>query len=201
VSNELGGEAAAISHWEEAEPEHAPGRIAEPPQPPPRESRPPKAKATAATLVRVFPYGIARTRLERAIREKNAPVIVANDINEADAVIAIRSTYQNRPAKLREINRPITTVVVKSNTFSQISSALEELLRKSHDPHEHSGALEDVKRAIEQVSATGKPAEVRAQTARLRKAQHQLVELRKLRGEFVGQEPNRRLRIFPASHP
>jgi hypothetical protein len=166
------------------------------------KDRPKKAKASKpTTLVRVFPFGIARTRLERAIREKNAPVILATDIHEADAVIAIRSTYQNRPAKLRELSRPIPTVVVKSNTFSQISAALEELLRKSHDPHEHSEALEDVKRAIEQVVASGKPAEVRAQTARLRKAQHQLVELRKLRGEFVGQEPNRRLRIFPATHP
>lgn len=200
VSNELAAEAPSQSHGAEPDHEPAPGRFPEA-APAVREGRPTRAKAPKPTaLVRVFPFGIARTRLERAIREKNAPVVVATDIHEADAVIAIRSTYQSRPAKLRELNRPITTVVVKSNTFSQISSALEELLRRSHDPHDRSEALEDVERAIEQVVATGKPAEVRAQTARLRKAQHQLVELRKLRGEFVGQEPNRRLRILPATH-
>jgi stage III sporulation protein SpoIIIAA len=201
VSNEFAAEVPSQSHWEEANHEPTPAHFPDA-APVLREDRPARAKASKPTaLVRVFPFGIARTRLERAIREKNAPVVVATDIHEADAVIAIRSTYQSRPAKLRELSRPIPTVIVKSNTFSQISAALEELLRKSHDPHEHSEALEDVKRAIEQVVASGKPAEVRAQTARLRKAQHQLVELRKLRGEFVGQEPNRRLRIFPATHP
>ena len=53
----------------------------------------------ASGLIRIFPYGIARTRLERAIREKRAPAFVTNDINEADAILAIRSTYQAKPKK------------------------------------------------------------------------------------------------------
>src|SRR5688572_9863624 len=47
----------------------------------PRDDAPP--------LVKIFPYGIARTRLERAIREKRAPAFVTNDVSQADAVMAI----------------------------------------------------------------------------------------------------------------
>src|SRR5688572_22523632 len=52
----------------------------------PRETE--GVKDEASPLVRIFPYGIARTRLERAIREKRAPAYVTNDLMEADAVMA-----------------------------------------------------------------------------------------------------------------
>src|SRR5579862_210333 len=100
----------------------------------------PRGSSAVQQLIRIYPYGIARTRLERAIREKRAPAYVINDLSQADAVMAIRSTYQSKPRKLRDIaGKPINTVVVKSNTFSQISDALDAIIRQQSDGPDFEG--------------------------------------------------------------
>jgi len=158
-----------------------------------------EVKDESRTLIRIFPYGINRTRLERAIREKKAPAFLTNDINQADAVVAMRSTYQTQPRKLRDMaGRPVHTVVVKSNTFSQIATALDEIVKQSSEPPEaHSKALEEVQNGIEIVLQSGKPYDLSPASAPVRKVQHQVAESRRLASESVGEDPNRRLRILP----
>ncbi len=158
-----------------------------------------KDDVAVGNLVRIFPYGIQRTRLERAIREKRAAALVTTDVGEADAVLAIRSTLQNRPRRVREMaGRPVPTVIVKSNTFSQIASALDEameLIRTGGLTDDK--ASEEVEAAIETVLQSGKPFELTPAAAPIRKIQHRLAESRRLASESVGEEPNRRLRILP----
>ena len=150
-------------------------------------------------MVRIFPYGIARTRLERAIREKRAPAFVTNDLNEADAVMAIRSTVQAKPRRLRDLaGRPVNTVVVKSNTFSQIATALDDILRQATEGTQaEQQALDEASAAIEKVLSSGQPFDLTPATATVRKAQHRLAEANRLASESVGEEPNRRLRLLP----
>lgn len=150
------------------------------------------------SVLRIYPYGIARTRLERAIREKRAAATIINDIGQADAIIAIRSTYNNQPSKLKELSRPVPTVVVKSNTFSQIAGALDELVSGAGavaDLEEE--AVQEALRAVEQVQQTGRAVELSPRDARLRKMQCQIAESRRLASEAVGREPGRRVRILP----
>jgi len=156
-------------------------------------------EAETPGLVRIYPYGIARTRLERAIREKRVPAFVTSDIGQADAVMAIRSTYQSKPKKLRDVaGRPVPTVVVKSNTFSQISAALDEIFAQVKEkPEVERKALEEVNAAVEVVLQTGKPFELSPAPAPMRKVQHQIAESKKLASESIGEEPNRRLRLLP----
>lgn len=150
-------------------------------------------------LVKIFPYGIARTRLERAIREKRAPAYVCTDVTQADAVMAIRSSYQNRPRKIRDLaGKPVTTVVVKSNTFSQIAAALDEILKGTGEQKDSEAqAMDEVLAAIDIVMQSGKPYELSPQPATIRKMQHQVTEARRVASESVGEDPNRRLRVLP----
>ncbi len=162
----------------------------------------PTHEARAKGVVRIFPYGIARTRLERAIRERRAPAYITNDITQADAVIAIRSTAAARPGKLRELSRPVPTVVVKSNTFSQIASALDEIVSGASgipapEKERETAALDEVNEAVATVLHTGRPVELAPQNAQTRKLQIQVVESKRLASECVGQDPNRRLRVLP----
>lgn len=155
--------------------------------------------AVPAHLIRIYPYGIARTRLERAIREKRAPAFVTNDITQADAVMAIRTTHQNKPKKLRELaGKPINTVVVKSNTFAQIAAALEDIVRGVSDTRDFEAeAMDEVLQAIEAVMQSGRPVDLTPQPAPVRKMQHQVAEARRLASESVGEDPNRRIRVLP----
>jgi stage III sporulation protein SpoIIIAA len=150
-------------------------------------------------LIRIYPYGIARTRLERAIREKRAPAYVTNDLSQADAIMAIRSTYANKPKKLREVaGKAINTVVVKSNTFSQIATALDEIVRGGNETKDFEAeAMDEVLKAIDVVLQTGKPYELTPQPATVRKMQHQVTEARRVASESVGEDPHRRLRVLP----
>jgi len=182
----------------EAIPNGNPGRTS-PTIAPPAGPSPTEEVTDEQKLVRIFPYGIARTRLERAIREKRAPAFVTNDIGQADAVMAIRSTYQAKPKKIRDLaGRPVNTVVVKSNTFSQIASALDDILKQAGDePTGDTKAMEEAQMGIDIVIQSGKPYELSPASGPVRKVQHQMAEARRLASESVGEDPNRRLRILP----
>lgn len=150
-------------------------------------------------VIRVFPYGIARTRLERAIRERKAPIVISNDLSDADAVIAMRSSLQRKPTKLRErLGRSIPTIAIKSNTLAQIASALDDVLRGgASDTEVEESTRNEVLQAIEYVRAKGKPYELQPAGPTIRKLQHQIAEAHRLRTEAVGRDPNRRVRILP----
>lgn len=149
-------------------------------------------------MLRIFAYGIARTRLERAIREKKAQAYITSDLHQADAIIAIRTSMQNKQGRIRDLGRNLPTAIVKSNTFSAISVALDELFSgaKQAGETDHT-AMEEVFRALELVAQTGKPVELEPQSARVRRDQMRLANNKKFAVECVGEDPNRRVRVLP----
>ncbi|MFN8138237.1 MAG: R3H domain-containing nucleic acid-binding protein [Fimbriimonadales bacterium] len=158
-----------------------------------------KAKS-AHRVMRIFPYGIARTRLERAIREKRMHAVISSEISDADAVIAMRSSLQQRPNKLRErAGRNIPTFVVKSNTLSQILATLDDIIRGKveRSPDEEEEAKAEALEAVEIVKAQGKAFDLSPRPHSIRRIQHDIVESFRLRSEAVGQDPDRRVRILP----
>jgi predicted RNA-binding protein Jag len=59
--------------------------------------------------------------------------------------------------------------------------------------------LEEARLAVEQiVIPKGQPVELLPRSAQVRKMQHELVEHYRLKSHSFGEEPNRRLRIYPA---
>ncbi len=166
----------------------------------PEPTEPPVSTPNGVTgMLKLYPYGIARTRLERAIRDKKLPIYVVNEITHADVILAIRTTFQSKPKKLRDLSgRPIPTVVIKSNTYGQIAQALDDLLKQSGETHaDEAESLEECQKAIDQVLQTGKAVELSPQSAPIRKVQHHLIESRRLASEAVGDEPHRRIRVLP----
>ena len=60
-------------------------------------------------------------------------------------------------------------------------------------------ALEEARLEVEQiVIPKGQPVELLPRSAKVRKMQHELVEHYRLKSDSFGDEPNRRLRIYPA---
>ena len=148
---------------------------------------------------RVFPYGVSRSRLEKALRDLHLPAYVARDVSDADAVIVLHSTYQRRPPKVREaVQRNLPIAVVRSNTYAQLVSALRDLFHKpANGESAEERALREAEEGVEHVLATAEPYELSPQNSYLRRLQHQLVEKYRLLSESVGEEPNRRVRILP----
>jgi hypothetical protein len=104
--------------------------------------------------------------------------------------------------------------VIKSSAIPQISRGLRRLLNMDDLDlgedcelqlllHEGSDdeidALEEARLAVEQiVIPKGQPVELLPRSAHVRKMQHELVEHYRLKSHSFGEEPNRRLRIYPA---
>jgi stage III sporulation protein SpoIIIAA len=159
----------------------------------------PSVRRDAATTVKIFPYGVSRSRLDRAIRETHASAYIARDIAEADVVMALKASYRREPVKMREAhNRHMPTYIVKSNTYAQIASAVRDIFQMS--PLEEASqdeAIREAEEGIQRALDSGQAVELAPQNSFTRRLQHQLAEQHKLLSESVGVEPRRRVRILP----
>jgi len=78
--------------------------------------------------VRVFPFALARQRLERAIKELNAPAIIVDYVNDADAILTLRSQEKRLPGKVRNAEAKGTPVyALRGNSVGQMLVVLREL--------------------------------------------------------------------------
>lgn len=166
-------------------------------------------------ILRVYSYGISKHHLDQVIATLRLPVVLTKDLDSADAVLALRSHVKHH-SKLRHIAKvrdlPIHTV--KSNSMPQIVRTLQRMLDiddgtvrampnlSLFSPNEDADeleALEEARLAVEQiVIPKGQPVELLPRSARIRKMQHELAEHYRLKSCSFGDEPNRRLRIYPA---
>ncbi|WP_184200439.1 R3H domain-containing nucleic acid-binding protein [Armatimonas rosea] len=160
-----------------------------------------KSIGTSGKTVHLFPYGVSRSRLERAMANLRVPGVVARDMKDADLIVALKATFRREPSKIHEArNKNIPTFVVRSNTYIQIESALREVfgLQPTVLPTDEEAAIAEASDAIEHVQETGEAVELAPQNAYVRRLQHQLVERAELGSESIGVEPRRRLKILPA---
>ncbi len=163
----------------------------------------------------IYPYAVSRSMLEQVIQTMNLPVVLTKDLDSADVILALRSHIKNH-SKLRHIAkaRQIPIHTVKSNSMPQVIRTLQRMLQmdepdvaepinlnlfsRSGDENEIE-ALEETRLAVEQiVLPKGQPVELLPRSAKVRKMQHELVEHYRLKSTSFGEEPNRRLRIYPA---
>ncbi|WP_404790219.1 R3H domain-containing nucleic acid-binding protein [Altericista sp. CCNU0014] len=162
----------------------------------------------------VYPYAVSRSQLEQVIQTLQLPILLTKDIDHADVVFALRSHVKSH-AKLKQVARikQVPIVSIKSNSIPQIARGLRRLLNMD-DPdaevldinmfsagrnNDEMEALEEARLAVEQiVIPKGQPVELLPRPALVRKMQHELIEHYRLHSQSFGEEPNRRLRIYPA---
>lgn len=163
----------------------------------------------------LYPYAVSRSQIDQVIQMLKLPIVLTKDIDHADVIFALRSHLKGH-SKLKHVAKvkhvPIFTI--KANSIPQIARGLRRLLNledpedpevfelnlmtsgKSDDEVE---ALEEARLAVEQiVLPKGQPVELLPRPARVRKMQHELIEHYRLHSQSFGEEPNRRLRIYPA---
>ena len=157
----------------------------------------------------IYPYAIPRHQMEQAITTLDLPVVLTKDIDSADVILALRS-HTRKQSKLRHVakTRHVPIHVIKNSGLPQIAKALRRLL-DMEDPatpefatsasEDEMEALEETRLAVEQiVIPKGQPVELLPRSPKVRKMQHELVEHYRLKSASFGDEPNRRLRIYPA---
>jgi stage III sporulation protein SpoIIIAA len=148
--------------------------------------------------LRVFPFAVSHSKLERAIRDLRVPARMVSHLSEADVVVTVKSQERRQPKRLRDAQmRGVRLAVVRSNTVKQMESFLRLEFGMDDFPEEHAVALQEVEDALDEVLDRGHPVELSPQDAYVRRLQHELVERSGLTSESKGEEPFRRVVIYP----
>ena len=150
--------------------------------------------------VRVFPYGVSRSKIERAIQNLRVPAVVVRKWDDADVVLTLKALERRDNGKLRDIasqNVPIYSI--KTNTTAQIQSCLRDFYDLPSTDDEEL-AMREAEEAVYKVMLHHKPVELSPQTSYIRRLQHQLAEKYHVQSRSTGSEPNRRVRFYVESY-
>jgi stage III sporulation protein SpoIIIAA len=160
----------------------------------------------------LYAYGINTQDLCSVIKTLNLPVIVTRELQYADGILALSNLIKNNK-KLRQISnsRNLNIYAIQNNNLLQISRALKQLLNYSsfsvpskkeerikRAADKLLSPLEEVRLVIEEVIIFRKyKVDLLPRTSRVRRLQHEIVKHYHLTSISIGNEPNRRVRIYP----
>jgi len=148
-------------------------------------------------VLHIYPFGVNRAELDRGLRVLSLPAMTALNLDEADMILTVKSKARpNTKIMISAEEHNIPVHVIKKNVSSAIMKFLKFYFRISREESDEA-ALFEVEEAIKKAKNTKKSIDINPQNAYIRRLQHQKVEEAGLRSESVGEEPKRRLRIYP----
>ncbi|MCA9854625.1 MAG: AAA family ATPase, partial [Dehalococcoidia bacterium] len=159
-------------------------------------------RSPAEKVLRLYPFGVSRQRLDQAIRATGAAVEMVDDVGNADAVITMRTYYRRKPQALRDAEeRNLPIYVIKSNTLFQMEQVVLQFRNGRTDVREDEmvEVYREAETAVARVLDEGRPVELRPQNSYIRKVQHEIAGRYNLDSRSAGKEPNRRVRILPVT--
>jgi stage III sporulation protein SpoIIIAA/predicted RNA-binding protein Jag len=149
-------------------------------------------------ILRIYPFGVNKGLIVRAISAMQVPAEVAESLDDADILLTIKSKARaGTKIMIAAEERRVQVHVIKKNVSNQINKFLKYYFKVGGADESEEIALRETEDAIETVLSTKKSVDLSPQNAYIRRLQHQIVEQNKLRAESVGEEPKRRLRIYP----
>src|SRR4029434_5339794 len=77
--------------------------------------------------IRIYPYGVSRDRLTRAIHDLHVAASIARTPKEADVVLTLKTQEKRQPRTLKELeDEGLEVSVLRSNTVSQMKLFLQQ---------------------------------------------------------------------------
>ncbi|OGO43466.1 MAG: hypothetical protein A2Z04_06340 [Chloroflexi bacterium RBG_16_57_9] len=160
-------------------------------------ARPERSKPPSRAM-RIYPYGVSQNRLRQAAKSLQLPISLVDDLDDADAVLTLKSYYHKRPQPLSDaMSAGIPVHVLRSNSVPQIESALIDMFGLEVRPDPFVVAMREAREAVKEVlSGSRGMVELAPQNAFIRRQQHQLAREANLYSQSRGKEPRRRVRIY-----
>jgi stage III sporulation protein SpoIIIAA len=170
-----------------------------------------------ANTQRIYPFGVSRDRLERAIANLRVPATIVRDMKEATMVMTLKSYYRQGSDRVRQAeDRGVPVYVLRNNTSTQMERQLADVFhineaeeaevvvaapptrRANGNGEKHvTDAMLEAEQAISQViNGERSTIELAPRDSYVRRLQHQLAERYNVNSESRGREPNRRVKIY-----
>ncbi len=144
----------------------------------------------------IFPYGVSRNKIERAVHNLRVNASIARKWDDADVVLTLKTLERKESDRLKTIaaeNIPIYSI--KTNTTTQIQTALKDVFDLPTIDNEEI-AMREAEEAVYQVLLDSRAIELTPQSSYIRRMQHQVAEKYRLQSRSTGLEPNRRVQIY-----
>jgi len=155
------------------------------------------ATGTRKTL-RIYPYGVSKDRLMRAINDLQISATIAKTPKDADLVLTLKAHEKRQPRTIKDLqDQGLEIAIIRSNTVSQMKSFLMGAFGLENQKDEEASAMNEVTEAVDKVMSFGKPVELSPQSAHIRRLQHQMIEQHGLGSESRGEVPWRRVIVLP----
>lgn len=172
--------------------------------------------------IALYPYAISKGLIRRAIEDSDMDLSIANSLDEADAILALKS-YAEPGAKIFEIaeKRGVPVKLVSENSIASIIEAIDNIINEDlpemecdwsklveKDPKDEGleVALSETLEAINECLKTRSEPTITEpeilltpQDSYIRKKQHELINKYNLNSKSVGIEPMRRVVIDQVS--
>ena len=155
-----------------------------------------RADSRGGRPLHIFPYGVNRSKLEKAILDLGVNAQIVKNINDADAILALKAYQRREGSRLQEGNSRAPVHILRANTYHQIAAGLRDVFRIQQRSAEEI-ALHAAEEAVQQVLATSQPVELPPMPAAMRRVQHRLANQYGLSSQSMGVEPKRRVKISP----
>jgi len=156
------------------------------------------AAARPSRILRIFPYAVARSRLEHAVDKLRLPVYLVDDPLDADVLLTTKAQERRRPRKLREAEaRGAPLHLLRSNTVPQMEKFLRAMFPEGGPARDREAAVAEAREAAVEVANAGQPVELPPRGSHLRRLQHEVAAEHHLPSESRGVEPYRRVVIYP----
>ena len=151
------------------------------------------------SILRIYPFGVNKGLIERAVRAMQIPAIVADNMDDADILLTVKSKARaGTKIMVAAEEHKLPVHVIRKNVSTQINKFLKYYFKVGGMDESEEIAMREAEEGVEQVMNTKRSVDLSPQNSYIRRRQHQIVEEKRLRSESVGEEPRRRLRIYPA---
>jgi hypothetical protein len=161
---------------------------------------------------RIYPFGVSRDRLERAIANLHVPATIVRDMSDATMVMTLKNYYRQGSQRVRQAeDRGVPVYVLRNNTITQMERQLADVFnirpseedglapRRADDDNETqlTDAMLEAETAITQViNGERNAVELTPRGSYVRRLQHQMANRYNVQSESRGREPNRRVKIY-----
>jgi hypothetical protein len=151
------------------------------------------------TLTNIFPFAINRDKLFAAIRDLNVAADISHTIAQADLLITTQSQVKSNQ-KIKQLlkGHRIPVHVIKSNSQKCLQEFLREYFQLDQsDEAIHDDIVNEINSICDRVIAEKRAFDAAPRNSYQRRLQHGIASERNLSSLSIGEEPNRRVRVYP----
>ncbi len=146
----------------------------------------------------LFPYGIGYERINRVIGSLGAPVRLAKNLSEADFVLTIKKQMSEGGLSRILEGREMPVHVLRRNSVHDIERFFRNLYHiPESEVSTEEDALFEIGEILKVVRSEKRSVDASPRSSYLRRIQHQEVSDQGFHSISIGEEPKRRLRVYP----